>query len=92
MLIVTNIIYCRDGQLIWLAGHFETPHLAYKQTDLFWDTCKYQKITKIAKTRSLRLLRHLSIEQLFLVILVILVILAILVILWYLQLSFILRF
>jgi len=23
VLVLTKIIYCRDGQLIWLAGHFE---------------------------------------------------------------------
>jgi len=23
MLILTKITYCRDGQLIWLEGHFE---------------------------------------------------------------------
>jgi len=23
MLVLTNYIYCRDGQLIWLAGHLQ---------------------------------------------------------------------
>jgi len=35
MLALTNITYCRDGQLIWLKATLSRPRLADRETDLF---------------------------------------------------------
>jgi len=39
MPVLIKITYCRDGQSIWLEGHFEKrPRLADRETDLFGGT------------------------------------------------------